>query len=354
VKIAEQQESFTGSEPVPEKFAIHLASIGAYLRDRLGLEGPLHARKFRGGQSSPTYELEIDGKKVVLRRRPPGKLLPTAHAIDREFRVMQAMRKAGFPVPKTYVYCEDEAVAGTAFYVVEYVDGRIFWDPATPDLSPDDRRAMHDDVNLWLARIHDADFGALGLSDFGRGENYAARNLKRWSNQYRASKLVDIPDMEWLIDALTERTPKAVEVTLLHGDYGLYNIIAGRSEPRVAAIVDWEMSTLGDPYVDLAHHLRPWWLQPDAAGSAPTFADRDLDALGIPAMDAYVATYCARRGIPSIPNPEFYFAYAQFRYAAMIQGILKRGADGVASSGSMPHRQDRVVELAARTRAMLR
>jgi aminoglycoside phosphotransferase (APT) family kinase protein len=348
------QEKFSGTEAAPSHLALDLDRLGTYLRDRLGFTGALTAEKFKGGQSNPTYLLSTGGGQLVLRRKPPGKLLATAHAIDREYRVLSALHARGFPVPRPYLYCADETVVGTEFYVVEFIAGRIFWDPALPQtVDRDERAAIYDDANRWLARIHGVDIAAVGLSGFGRGEHYAARNLKRWSDQYRSAELVTIPDMHWLMEALAERVPHDAPVRLLHGDFGLYNLIFHPTRPEVVAILDWEMATLGDPFVDLAHHLRAWWLRPDDLGEVPSLVGRDLVELGIPSMDAHIAAYLERLGCDEFPHRRFYLAYAQFRYAAMVQGILKRVADGTAANRRSTHTQQRVVEAAASARAIL-
>lgn len=348
------QDTFTGTEVPPAHLALDLARIATYLRQHLPRFGePVSAEKFKGGQSNPTYALRAGEQRYVLRRKPPGKLVANAHAIDREFRILEVMHKAGFPVPEPFHYCSDANVVGTEFYVVEHLEGRIFWDPTMPGVAPADRAAICDDANRWIAAIHSADYHALGLDNFGRGEGYTARNLKRWSDQYRASELVSIPDMDWLMDALAERLPEAPPVRLLHGDYGLHNLIIHPQEPRVIGILDWEMATLGDPYVDFAHHLRAWWTQPDSDGEVPTLVGKPLGELGIPDMESYIAAYLDRMALPALPNEDFYLAYAQFRYAAMVQGILKRYADGTAANKRSTHNQDRVAQAAANARSIL-
>ena len=352
--MSKLQDTFTGTEPQPEHLAIDTKTLSQYLTQHLdGFAGPLDIVKFKGGQSNPTYLVTAGSNRCVLRRKPPGKLLPTAHAIDREYRVMSTLHAEGFPVPRPYHYCADASTIGTEFYIVEYLDGRVFWDPTLPGVSPADRTTIFDDASRWLARIHAADVAALGLTDFGRGENYASRNLKRWSDQYRAAELVPIPDMHWLMDALAKEVPNDTPVRLLHGDFGLYNLIIHPTEPRVIGILDWEMATLGDPWVDLAHSLRPWWLDPDDQGVVPTLAGKDIAALGIPSMEAFVAAYLQRNGVDTWPNKRFYLSYAQFRYAAMVQGVLKRYADGTAANRQFSHSQERVFHAARNARRIL-
>jgi aminoglycoside phosphotransferase (APT) family kinase protein len=350
-----QAELYTGTEATPTHLAFDLDRLDRFLRNRLpGYRGPVTAEKFRGGQSNPTYKLVAGERSYVLRRRPPGKLLPSAHAIDREFRVMSAVHREGFPVPEPFLYCDDESIVGTAFYIVEYAQGRLFWDADMPGLDPVERAAICDAMNAGLARLHRFDYRALGLGDFGKVGNYCARNLERWSRQYDASKLVDIPDMDWLRQTLTKLLPKEERVALLHGDYGHYNILIHPTRPELLAVLDWEMSTLGDPLVDLTHHLRPWWVPPDPErGSMSSLVGLDLAALGIPAMQDYITTYCRRAGIDHLNDATFYLAYAQYRVAAMIQGVLKRATDGTGANKVMLHTQERVALIARQARALL-
>jgi aminoglycoside phosphotransferase (APT) family kinase protein len=352
--MSDAQSLFSGTEIPPAHLALDAEALGRYLAPHLeDLAQPLSIVKFKGGQSNPTYLLTSGESHWVLRRKPPGKLVPTAHAIDREYRVMSALHGAGFPVPRPYLYCEDAGVVGTEFYVAGYIAGRVFWDPTLPGVSREDRAAIYADMSHWLARIHAADVAALGLADFGRGEHYAARNLKRWSDQYRAAELVLIPDMHWLMEALAATAPDDAPARLLHGDYGLYNLIIHPEKPRVVGILDWEMATLGDPFVDLAHSLRPWWLAPDKKEETPTLVGHDLDTLGIPAMDAFVGDCLRRMGLDEWPQRRFYLAYAQFRYAAMVQGVLKRFADGTAVNRKTVHTQQRVIDAARNARRIL-
>lgn len=349
-----REAMFSGAEPPLEHLALDLDRLVPFLAARLdGLEGPVVALKFKGGQSNPTYRLGGPGKSYVLRRRPPGTLVVSAHAIDREYRVLSALAAAGLPVPTPRLYCNDAELIGFEFYVVDFVPGRVFWDAELPGLEPAARTALYDDMNAVLAKLHALDADALGLGDLAPRENYATRNLARWSQIYQRSAMIDIPDMDWLIDTLPALLPADAPARLIHGDYGLYNIIAAPDARLVSAVLDWEMATLGDPLIDLAHHLRAWWDLPDPEGGAATsLRGHDLPALGIPAMNEYIALYAARRGIP-VPDLRIYLAYAQFRYGAMIQGILKRAADGTAASRTVLHRQERVVEIARLARTTL-
>lgn len=348
-----RQDMFAGTEQAPPHLALDLDRLRPWLAVRLeGLDGPLEAEKFKGGQSNPTYKLTGSGARYVLRRKPPGALIASAHAIDREFRVLTALHAAGLPVPQPWLYCDDLAVAGFEFYIVAHVEGRVFWDAELPGVNSPKRAAIYDEMNAVLARLHDLDIDAVGLGNLGRRADYVRRNFARWSTIYGRSRLVDIPDMDWLMEALPGRLPAGEDGRLLHGDYGLYNIILHPTEPRLLAVLDWEMATLGDPLVDLAHHLRAWWEIPDSHGAVTSLAGRDLGALGIPSLDTYVASYCARRG-RAVPDMRPYLAFAQFRYAAMVQGILKRVSDGTASGRVVLHRQERVADIAALARRTL-
>nr|WP_280526287.1 phosphotransferase family protein [Novosphingobium marinum] len=325
-----------------------------YLSTRIaGYSGPVSATKFKGGQSNPTYLLQAESGKYVLRRKPPGKLLPSAHAIDREYRLYEALHPAGFPVPRPYVYCDDAGIVGTEFFVVEFIEGRIFFDPSIPGVRPADRAAIFDDANRWIARIHASDYGELGLGDLGKGEGYAARNLKRWSDQYRAAEIEYNADMHWLMENLAIQVPSDGPVRLVHGDFGLHNLVIHPKEPRVTGILDWEMATLGDPFVDFAHHLRPWWVDQDEQGNVATLKGLDLAELGIPSQNDYLRQYIERMDLTELPHARYYLAYAQFRFAAMVQGILKRRLDGTAANRRSAHRQQTVTNAAASARRVL-
>ncbi|MET0988495.1 MAG: phosphotransferase family protein, partial [Steroidobacteraceae bacterium] len=289
---------FTGTEQPPPQLALDLQALHTYLADRVpGVREPLQAAKFKGGQSNPTYLISSGARRFVLRRRPPGKLLESAHAIDREFRVLEGLKSSGVPVPQPFVYCADESIIGSQFYVAEYVEGRVFWDAELPGVdAAEERSAIYSNMNAVLARLHSLDVAAVGLDDLGRSGEYCARNFARWSKIYEQSKLVDIPEMDWLREQLPRAMPSTETSTLIHGDYGLYNLIVHPTRADVMAVLDWEMATIGDPLVDLAHHLRAWWDLPDANGAATTLRGQDLDALGIPTMQQYIDQYCQQRG----------------------------------------------------------
>ncbi len=321
--------------------------LDSWLRGALGsaYRGPLRVRQFDGGQSNPTYLLETPARKYVLRRKPPGVLLKSAHAVDREFRVISALAEQGFPVPRPLVLCEDESVIGTSFYVMQHVEGRIFWDCAMPDLAPAERAAVFDQVNATLANLHRLDPAALGLLDFGRPGNYFGRQIRRWSQQYELAKTEDIPEMDKLMAWLPRAVPADGDTArLIHGDYSFHNVLIHPSEPRVIAVIDWELSTLGHPLGDLTYHMMEWY-RPAGVDLRGTLQGRDLRALGIPSFEEYAARYCSHAGIPPIANWGFYRAYNLFRVAAIIQGVVHRLQNGNAAASN-------AAELAARVRPL--
>jgi aminoglycoside phosphotransferase (APT) family kinase protein len=330
----DRQETFTGTKEVAGALAIDAARLEAFLAARvLDFKGPLALRQFKGGQSNPTYLIETPARRYVLRRKPPGKLLPSAHAVDREFRVISALHAQGFPVATPLVYCDDPSVAGTPFYVMAHVEGRVIWEPHMPDAEPHERAAVYDAMNATLARLHSFEPAALGLGDFGRGENYVARQVERWSKQYRASETARIEEMERLIAWLPAHLPPPAPVRLVHGDYRLDNIILASSPPQVLAVLDWELSTLGDPLADLAYHLMQWDMPPSESGAGVgTLLGHDLARLGIPSRADYVDAYVQRTGLDPRPHLPTYLAYNFFRLAAILQGIVGRVRDGTATS----------------------
>ncbi len=346
----DRQAAFSGTKDVASALQFDTARLERFLRATVdGFCGPLTVKQFKGGQSNPTYLLETPDRRYVLRRKPPGRLLPSAHAVDREFRVISALHPRGFPVAEPVIYCADESVAGTAFYVMGYVEGRVFWEPHMPGSAPAERRAVYDDMNAIIARLHTYDPVALGLGDFGRGENYVARQVERWSKQYRTSQTEPIAEMDRLIDWLPAHLPPPAPVRLVHGDYRLDNTIVAATEPRIIAVLDWELSTLGDPLADFTYHLMQWHMpHSDAGAGTGSLVGRDLEALGLPSMDDYVGRYVARTGLDPRPHLANYLAYNFFRMAAILQGIVGRVRDGTATNENAPAKAQMVQPLAAK------
>jgi aminoglycoside phosphotransferase (APT) family kinase protein len=344
----DRQQAFSGTKDAAPALRLDAARLERYLSTNVaGFAGPLAVRQFKGGQSNPTYLLETPARGYVLRRKPPGKLLPSAHAVDREYRVIRALHAQGFPVAEPLAYCSDESVAGTPFYVMDYVDGRVFWEPQMPGSNPAERVAVYDSMNATIARLHALDPGNIGLGDFGRGENYVARQVERWSKQYRASETEKIDAMERLIDWLPKHIPHGGPVRLVHGDYRLDNLIIARDAPKVLAVLDWELSTLGDPLADFSYHLMAWHMphSESAAGTA-TLVGQDLNVLGISSMIDYVDNYVARTGLDPRPHLSVYLAYNFFRIAAILQGIIGRVRDGTATSEFAPAKAEMIRPLA--------
>jgi aminoglycoside phosphotransferase (APT) family kinase protein len=321
---------FTGTMPIQEHQRFDLGALEGYLRNH-GFSGPVSVRQFKGGQSNPTYLIEAAGKHHVLRAKPgpAAKLLPSAHAVEREFRVITALGRAGIPVPRTYCLCEDESVIGRAFYIMEYVEGRVLWDQSLPEMTPPERAAIYDEMNRVIAALHRVDYAAAGLSDYGKPGNYFARQIGRWSRQYRASETERIDSMDSLIAWLPENIPAGDETTVVHGDYRMDNLIFHPSEPRILAILDWELSTLGHPLADFSYHCMSWHIPP---GQFRGIAGLDLGALGIPGESQYIASYCRRTGRGEMEHWDFYLAYNLFRIAAILQGVMKRALEGTAAS----------------------
>ncbi len=311
---------------------LNVNAVAEYLRDNLeGFEGPIEAKKFQTGQSNPTFLLVTPARNYVLRRKPPGQLLKSAHAVDREFRVQRALADTDVPVAKMHLLCEDDAVIGSMFYVMEHVSGRNFYDPTLPDLSKSDRGAVLDDMNRVLAALHDVDIDAVGLSDYGPQGNYYERQVGRWSKQYRASETVAVPAMDRLMDALAEQIPEDDgQRTLVHGDYRIDNMMFEAEGTKCLAVLDWELSTIGHPFADLGSVIMQWQMPQGQEGRGLMGADRP--ALGLPSDQAFIDRYCERRGLDGIKNFGFYQAFCFFRMAAIIQGVLKRALDGNASN----------------------
>ena len=311
---------------------LDLEAVTSYLSAHLpGFKGPLEATKFQGGQSNPTFLLKSPGKSYVLRRKPPGALLKSAHAVDREFRVQKALAGSDVPVAKMHLLCEDDTVIGSAFYVMDHVAGRNFTDPTMPGMTPAARAAVIDDMNRVLAALHMVDIDAVGLSDYGPPGNYFERQFGRWSKQYRASETDPIDAMDRLMDALAAQIPaEDGQRTLVHGDYRIDNMIFEGTGTKCLAVLDWELSTIGHPYADLASVIMQWQMPAGTEGRG--LAGIDRAALGLPTDAEFIAAYCARRGLAGIDNFGFYLSFCFFRMAAIIQGVLKRALDGNASN----------------------
>jgi aminoglycoside phosphotransferase (APT) family kinase protein len=324
------QEQFVGTMPIQEKHRFDTQRLERYMREHVeGFRGQLSVEQFKGGQSNPTFLLVASGQRYVLRRKPPGKLLPSAHAVDREYRVITALRAAGIPVARSFALCEDESIIGTAFYIMDYVEGRVLWDQSLPGMQPAERAAIFDEMNRVIAALHQVDYQAVGLADYGKPGNYLQRQIARWTKQYRASETEKIEAMERLMEWLPLHIPKDDETRIVHGDYRLDNVIFHPTEPRILAVLDWELSTLGHPLADFAYHCMYWRLLP---GEFRGIGGLDLKALGIPSEQEYVAMYCRRTGRTHIDNWDYYMAFNMFRLAGILQGIMGRVVDGTAAS----------------------
>lgn len=326
-------ELFTGTKAVAEQHRFDLTRLEAFLCAQVpGFNGPLKVEQFKGGQSNPTFKLITPEKTYVMRAKPgpASKLLPSAHAIDREFRVMRGLAGSTVPVAVMHTLCEDESVIGRAFYVMDFVEGRVFWEPQLPGMTPAQRAEIFDEMNRVLAALHRVDFVAAGLSDYGKHDGYLARQIARWTKQYRASETESIAAMDALIEWLPAHIPPGEEASIVHGDYRLDNVIFHPTEPRILAVLDWELSTIGHPLADFAYHCMTWYLP---AGAGRGLGGTDLTGTGIPSVKDYVARYCERTGrVGGIEHFDFYMAFNMFRMAGILQGIRKRVVDGTASS----------------------
>jgi aminoglycoside phosphotransferase (APT) family kinase protein len=333
-------ETTTATGAASPQHVVDVPALAAWLGQHMsGFEGPLQIERFAGGQSNPTYKLITPSRCYVMRAKPgpQARLLPSAHAVEREFRVMDALALSGVPVARMHVLCTDEAVIGRAFYVMEYVDGRVLWEQSLPGMSPPERAAVYDEMNRVLAALHNVDPRAVGLVDFGKPGNYFARQIGRWSKQYQASITEPIAEMDRLMAWLPAHLPASAldetQVAIVHGDYRLDNLIFHPDEPRIIAVLDWELSTLGHPLADFSYHCMSWHIAP---GMFRGIAGLDLPALGIPAERDYVQRYCERTGRGAadelLADWNFYLAYNLFRLAAITQGIARRVVDGTAAS----------------------
>ncbi|MBO9501220.1 phosphotransferase family protein [Brevundimonas sp. A19_0] len=324
------QSAFSGTREVDPRHALDEATLDAWLAEHVeGYQGPLTLRQFKGGQSNPTYELTTPGRTYVLRRKPPGVLLPSAHAVDREFRVISALHAQGFPVARPHILCTDDSVIGSMFYVMDKVEGRVFWDLKLPDLSPAERRAIYEAQTDTLAALHRFDPEAIGLSDYGKPGNYFARQVGRWTKQYQASEIDTIEAMDRLIAFLPESLPPDGPTRIVHGDFRLDNMILAPDRAEVRAVLDWELSTLGDPMADFSYLLIAWVIPATLRNG---LAGADLEALGIPSVEETVARYAEKTGTAGPANLDWLFAYNLFRLAAICQGIAGRVRDGTAAS----------------------
>ena len=338
-------ESYLGTRPVAEAHRFDAAALESYMRDHVeGFSGPLAVEQFKGGQSNPTYRLDAGGKSYVMRRKPPGKLLPSAHAVDREYRVITALAASDVPVPRTYCLCTDESVIGSMFYVMDCVEGRVLWDPQLPGMACAERGAVFDEMNRVIAALHRVDYAAIGLGDYGKPGNYFARQIDRWSRQYKASETEKIEAMDLLMEWLPSNIPAGDATSIVHGDYRIDNMIFHPTEPRVLAVLDWELSTLGHPMADFSYHLMGWRL---SASEFRGLRGCDFAALGIPTEKQYVDAYLRRTGAasPSAKDLAFCMAYNMFRAAAIFQGVMARALAGNAASAQ-------AMEVGKRTRPM--
>lgn len=339
-----EADIFSGTKPVDPRYMLDEVTLNAWMEAHVeGFAGPMEIRQFKGGQSNPTYQIITPKQNYVLRRKPPGKLLPSAHAVDREFRVISALYPTGFPVAKPFGLCLDESVIGTIFYIMDSVEGRILWDGSLPDSTPAERTAIYEAKIATLAALHATDYKAVGLEDFGKAGSYFSRQISRWTKQYQLSETTKIPEMDRLIEWLPTSVPDGETTSIVHGDFRLDNMILHPTESRVLAVLDWELSTLGDPLGDFTYHLMNWVMP---SGQRSGLAGLDLEALGIPSMERYIELYCQGTGRKSIDNIDWYFAYNMFRLAGIIQGIVGRVRDGTAASAHAQDNADRVRPLA--------
>jgi aminoglycoside phosphotransferase (APT) family kinase protein len=307
-------------------------------------EGPLTYGKFPGGQSNPTYRIDAASGRYVLRRKPFGQLLPSAHAVDREYRLIAGLYPTGFPVARPYGLCEDDSVLGSAFYVMEMVQGTTYWIGGLPDKTPAERTAIYNEIIDRLAELHSVDYEAAGLGDYGKPGNYFERQVGRWTKQYRLAQTDDLPEVEKLIEWLPRTLPEQTRTSIVHGDYRIDNMIFASDVPKVKALLDWELSTLGDPMADLSYVLTNWVTPANGAAAVGGIAGGDS---GIPTMAAMADRYCAATGRSSIPDLNWYFAFGQFRLMSIVQGIKKRWLDGNASNAQAAEHASRVPMLAA-------
>jgi aminoglycoside phosphotransferase (APT) family kinase protein len=344
-EAASRDSEYSGTKTVEERHRFDEAGLETWMRENVeGFAGPLTVSQFKGGQSNPTYRLDTPGRSYVMRRKPFGKLLPSAHAVDREYKVITALHRQGFPAPKTYGLCMDDGVIGAAFYVMQMVDGRVFWDQTLPAVAREDRRPIFEQEILTLAKLHSYNPDEIGLGDYGRPGNYFARQVDRWTKQYRASETEKIEDVERLIEWLAKTVPQQDRVSVVHGDYRLDNMIFAPNKPNVIAVLDWELSTLGDPLADFTYLLMQWIMS--SGGGRTGLVGQDLPSLNIPTLAEAIEIYCKATGRPDIPDLNWYYSYNLFRLTCILQGIAGRIRDGTASSAKAAESAARVKPLA--------
>ncbi|MEO5867065.1 MAG: phosphotransferase family protein [Sphingomonas sp.] len=343
--MSDAATSMTGTIPVDDRDKLDLARLAEWMRTHVAeFAGPLSYAKFAGGQSNPTYRLDTPAKSYVLRRKPFGPLLPSAHAVEREYRVIAGLHPTGFPVPRPYGLCEDPDVVGSAFYVMEMVEGRTIWDGSMPDYAAPQRAQHYHAMVDTLASLHNLDHVAAGLEGYGKPGNYFERQVARWTKQYRASETEHMPDVEALIAWLPRTLPEQTRTSIVHGDYRIDNMIYAPAAPRVIAVLDWELSTLGDPLADFSYFLMNWVTQPEGRSGVMGLAGPET---GIPTIEQVVERYCAATGRDGVPQLDWYFAYNLFRLTGIVQGIKKRIVDGTASSAQAARTVERLPALAA-------
>ena len=343
--MSQTEDAMVGTIPVPDDDPIDIAALERWMARRMpGFEGPIALAKFKGGQSNPTYRIDTPGRSYVLRRQPFGKLLPSAHAVDREYRLIAALHPTGFPVPKPYFgLCQDDSVIGSMFYIMELVQGRNLWDGTLPGIAPAERTAHYHAMADTLAALHTTDYMAIGLGDYGKPGNYFERQVARWTKQYRMSETELMPEVERLIEFLPKTVPPQTRTSIVHGDYRIDNMIFAADAPRVIAVLDWELSTLGDPLADFSYFLMSWVTEPEGRSGVKGRTGGDT---GIPTMEEMVQRYCAATGRDGVPDLDWYFSYNLFRLTGIVQGIKKRIVDGTASNAQAERSAAQVYRLA--------
>ena len=342
----DRQQKFSGTKPVQNHLKFDSNKLAQWLSKSLDRSVSIEKiEEFKGGQSNPTYKVKTDEETFVLRRKPPGKLLPSAHAVDREYRVIDALYQNNFPVPRAIAYCEDRTILGTEFYLMDFIAGNIYWNISLPGLDPEIRAKIFDAKISTLAKLQNINFEKAGLSTFGKTSDYMARQIHRWSKIYKASETSKIPSMDKLIDWLPKNIPSNNETCIIHGDYRLDNMVFDAKTSEVIAVLDWELSTLGDPLGDFVYHLAPWF-SPDVGEKVPSLSNISFKEHGIPTEEEYISRYCELTNRQTVDQIAFYKAYTLWRVAAIYQGILKRAEDGTAASSDANTNIEIIIEFA--------